>query len=262
MEHQRVGLQRRFEFIPAEFNGLIVIVRTDSIQLQAVVHESSGCLELMQRMLDSSANLCLHELAIRIVHLSSEGICADCMSSCLGSAAMLASAASNTAPEDRSENEKAAIAALRTISAAQTQYYLPSSVVSPARSGSWGTRWKRQEHSESRRIARFRSGVGRQEWLSLRAGGSRCVCVCHQRGSNGLRHDRKPNVLFRSDRCRSRTPRIGACDRPGSGSSLVGALKLRIANRCSVVFREARAGGVSQFRLAGRHGAGDCRIPG
>jgi type IV pilus assembly protein PilA len=38
-------------------------------------------------------------------------------------AAMLASAASNTAPEDRSENEKAAIAALRTISAAQTQYY-------------------------------------------------------------------------------------------------------------------------------------------
>lgn len=38
-------------------------------------------------------------------------------------AAVLASAASNTALEDRSENEKAAIAALRTVSAAQVQYY-------------------------------------------------------------------------------------------------------------------------------------------
>ena len=38
-------------------------------------------------------------------------------------AAVLASAASNTALEDRSENEKAAVAALRMISAAQMQYY-------------------------------------------------------------------------------------------------------------------------------------------
>jgi len=44
VEHQRAGRQRFFEFFLTECNCLVVVVRTVSLELQAVAHEPSCCL--------------------------------------------------------------------------------------------------------------------------------------------------------------------------------------------------------------------------
>ena len=64
----------------------------------------------------------LHEWAVQIVYLSSAQIHRPHIFVPLVGA-VVAFAALNTALEDRTENEKAAIAALKTIQTAQTQYY-------------------------------------------------------------------------------------------------------------------------------------------
>ena len=38
VEHQRAGFQRLFEFLLSERNCLVVVVRTDNIELQSVAH--------------------------------------------------------------------------------------------------------------------------------------------------------------------------------------------------------------------------------
>jgi hypothetical protein len=38
MEHERTGLQGLFEFVPAECDGLVVIVRTDDFKVEAFAH--------------------------------------------------------------------------------------------------------------------------------------------------------------------------------------------------------------------------------
>jgi hypothetical protein len=38
VEQQRIGLQRRFEFVLCEFNSLVMVVRTYYFERQAVVH--------------------------------------------------------------------------------------------------------------------------------------------------------------------------------------------------------------------------------
>ena len=45
VEHQRIGLQLCFEFIPAEGNGLVVVVRTNGLELQMIAHEPPGCFD-------------------------------------------------------------------------------------------------------------------------------------------------------------------------------------------------------------------------
>jgi hypothetical protein len=39
VEHQRTGLQRFFEFFPTECNCLVVVVRTNDFEINAVAHE-------------------------------------------------------------------------------------------------------------------------------------------------------------------------------------------------------------------------------
>jgi hypothetical protein len=41
VEHQRTGFQRFFEFFLTECNCLVVVVRTDNIEVQAIAHEPS-----------------------------------------------------------------------------------------------------------------------------------------------------------------------------------------------------------------------------
>jgi hypothetical protein len=41
MEHERIGLQRRLEFLTSTCNCLIVVVRTNHFEVQALAHEPS-----------------------------------------------------------------------------------------------------------------------------------------------------------------------------------------------------------------------------